>query len=149
MPHHLEAETDCYFITTDTEARLPLFTDHENARIVIQALYQLRANDRIRLHAFVVMPDHLHFVSTLAPGETTASIMHSLKSYTANEINRNRPESSRVWQRGYYSHGIRNEKDAVEKIQYILNNPVRAELSESAVEYEFSSANEAVETDPW
>jgi len=150
MPHiHLKAESCCYFVTTNSEAGNPVFADPQVADIVIRALYHLRSKERMKLHAFVLMPDHLHFVASLAVDETLASLTHSLKSYTAKGINESLGTKGRVWQHGYYSHGIRNEKDALEKIRYIINNPVRAGLSESIEDYSFSSANDAFETDPW
>ena len=82
-PEHLEAETRCYFVTTNTEGRKALFTNHKVARIVIDALYFLRKEGRIILHGFVVMPDHLHFITFLPEDEELPKVMHSLKSFTA------------------------------------------------------------------
>jgi len=95
------------------------------------------------------MPDHLHFVASLGPVEDLPRLIHSLKSYTAKEINGRLAKKGKVWQRGYYSHGIRNEMDAVQKIEYITRNPVRAGLSETVEDYGPSSANEAFEIDAW
>jgi putative transposase len=149
MPHmHLEAETRCYFITFNSEGRIPLFADPRLADIVIRALYHLRSEGRIKLHAFVLMPDHLHFVASLGPGEELPRLIHSLKSYTAKHINRSVDKKGRVWQRGYYSHGIRNERDALEKTGYMMKNPIRAGLSETVEDYNLSSANEVFEIDP-
>ena len=149
MSHiHLEAESRCYFITSNSEARIPVFADPQVADIVIRALYHLRFKGMMKLHAFVLMPDHLHFVASLGPREDLPRLIHSLKSYTAKEINRRFAQKGKVWQRGYYSHGIRNERDAVEKIDYIMKNPVRAGLSESVEDYNFSSASDLFEIDP-
>jgi REP element-mobilizing transposase RayT len=150
MPRiHLQAETRCYFITANSEARIPVFADPQVADIVIRALYHLRSRGRLKLHAFVLMPDHLHFVASLGPVEDLPRLIHSLKSYTAKEINGRLAKKGKVWQRGYYSHGIRNEMDAVQKIEYITRNPVRAGLSETVEDYGPSSANEAFEIDAW
>jgi len=148
MPAHLEAESDCYFVTSNTESRVRLFVDPQLAEIVIQALYHLRSDGRIRLHAFVLMPDHLHFVASLREEKSLSRLMHSLKSYTAKGINNRLYKKGKVWQRGFYSHGIRNERDALEKINYILENPVRAGLSDASKDYRFSSAYEMFEVDP-
>jgi putative DNA methylase len=94
------------------------------------------------------MPDHLHFVASLEPRENLSRLMHSLKSYSAKEINRELGKEGKVWQEGFYSHGIRDERDAVRRIGYLLSNPVRAGLADAASDYKLSSANEAFEVDP-
>lgn len=95
-PVHLEAETRCYLVTSNSDGRASTFADPEAARIIIDALYHLRLKGRMRLHAFVVMPDHLHFMVSLGAGETLSRLMHSLKSYTAKEINRKRGSKGTV-----------------------------------------------------
>lgn len=149
MPKHIRAETDCYFVTTNSAGRIPLFADSDIASVVIQALYQIRSQGRIKLHAFALMPDHLHFVATLTAGRSLSEVMHSLKSYTAKEINRRMGSRGKVWQSGFYSHGVRNEEDLLEKAKYIAANPIRAGLCEAPEEYGYSSTNEAFLTDEW
>jgi len=118
-PRHLTAESRCYFVTANTHGKTQALAEREAAQIVIDALYHLRSLGRIRLHAFVVMPDHFHFITSLSEGETVSRLMHSLKSYTANEINRRRGERCALWQQGSYSHGIRDERDMVARVNYI------------------------------
>lgn len=151
MPYlHLKAESRCYFITTNSADGTPLFANPQVAQIMLNALLHLRLEGRLKLHAFVIMPNHLHFVASLGLKEELSRLMHSLKSYTAKEINRSLRTKGKVWQRGYYSHGVRNERDMEEKISYITLNPVRAGLSETAEDYRFSSAGlEAGGIDPW
>jgi len=150
MPHaHLEAESRCYFVTTNVYGRESLFLHPETADIVVRTLYHLRSAGRIKLHAFVLMPDHLHFIASLAIGEALPKLMHSLKSYAAKEINRCLGKKGKVWQRGFYSHGVRNEKDILEKISYLMQNPVKARLCDTVEEYWLRSANEAYEIDPY
>ena len=145
---HLKAESECYFFTMNTRGRERVFLCPDLAQILVDALYDLRARVRMRLHAFVVMPDHVHFVASLGEGETPSRLMHSLKSYAAKQINSRRGMSGNVWQRGFYSHGIRDERDAATKVRYVLENPVRAHLVDSPDAYEFSSACGTFEVDP-
>jgi len=74
--------------------------------------------------------------------------MHSLKSYSAKQVNRRLGKRGKIWQQGFYSHGIRDERDAVVRIGYLLSNPVRAGLSDAASDYKLSSSSEAFEVDP-
>ena len=48
----------------------------------------------------------------------TASIVFTFKRLTNKEIN------NKIWQRNYYEHIIRNEREYLEIIQYIQNNPL-------------------------
>ena len=98
----------------------------------------------ITVDKYVIMPNHVHLLlSTVkedaggraeqSPAPTTGSIAPSLsdmictlKSVTAKEINRmeNTP-GRRFWQRSFYDHVIRNERDDLRAWQYIEDNPAR------------------------
>ncbi|MGA8677957.1 MAG: transposase, partial [Candidatus Acidiferrales bacterium] len=56
-----------YFVTTDTWQRRQLFLNFEAAGIVLEQLMECRARGFYKLHAFVLMPEHLHMLIT--PGE--------------------------------------------------------------------------------
>lgn len=82
------------------------------------------------------MPDHLHFVIQLK--DTTLSrLMHSLKSYTSNEINKALGRRGQVWERQYYERGIRNEESLMEVVKYCLENPVRKGLVNDFRKYDY------------
>ncbi|MGQ0595028.1 MAG: REP-associated tyrosine transposase, partial [Gammaproteobacteria bacterium] len=85
--------------------------------------------DRYILHAWCVMPNHVHVVFTAK--EDLAGILHSWKSYTANQANRLLGRSGEFWQREYYDHLIRDDEDFRRCVEYTLNNPVKAGLCES------------------
>jgi hypothetical protein len=57
-----------------------------------------------------------------------ATILHAWKSYSAKEANRILQRSGNFWQREYYDHLIRNERELQRCIQYVLNNPKKAGL---------------------
>ncbi len=147
-PKHLEAETRFYFITTNIINRKPLFSDGKLGETIIESLYFLRNRGRLGLHGFAVMPDHLHCIISLPERENLPKIMHSLKSFTAKEINKKLGCSGKIWQDGYYSHGIRNEQDALTKLGYIFENPVRKGIVEYPEEYYLCSAHHRWEIDP-
>jgi putative transposase len=68
------------------------------------------------------------------------------KSDTHRAGNLSLPES-RVWQESFYDHVIRNEKEFVERLNYIYYNPVKAELVDKPEDYKYSSATRKYETD--
>jgi menaquinone-specific isochorismate synthase len=81
-----------------------------------------------RLMAWVVMPNHVHLVFRLFSGSSLASVVHSLKSYTAHEVNRLLSRKGTFWQREYFDHLIRNGQEFDRAIRYVLSNPEKAGL---------------------
>lgn len=74
-----------------------------------------------------------------APTEHTilSTVMHSLKSFTANEINKALGRRGQVWERGYYEKGLRDEKALLKTARYCLENPVREGLVDDFRRYPY------------
>ena len=96
--------------------------------------------DKYLLSAWVVMPNHIHLVTTLLPGKRLSSIMQSLKSFTANEANKTLKRSGTFWMPDYFDRYIRNERHLAAAIAYVENNPVKAGLCRRPEDWSFSSA---------
>ena len=71
-----------------------------------------------------------------------SKIMHSLKSYTANEANKVLGRQGRFWQRESYDHWVRNEIELARIAEYIAQNPVRAGLVANSWDWEYGSAHD-------
>jgi REP element-mobilizing transposase RayT len=97
-------------------------------------------NKRYRLYAWVVMPNHVHVLIERFENYPLDDILHSWKSYTANEANLLLGRQGKFWFREYYDRFIRNEKHFARAVDYIHKNPVAAGLVNSAEEFRFSSA---------
>jgi len=69
-----------------------------------------------------------------------AKIMHSLKSYTANEANRFLNREGRFWQRESYDHWVRDHEELERIAEYIAQNPVQAKLVSNAWDWHYGSA---------
>lgn len=124
-----------YLVTTVTRDRLPLFADLRLARLAIR---ELRACDEAGLCctlAFVLMPDHLHWLLQLT-GAKLPDLLRRFKSLSGGAINRSRDTPGRaVWQGGFHDHGMRDGADLQHVARYIVANPVRAGLVDSARQY--------------
>ena len=83
---------------------------------------------RYRLFAWCVMPNHVHAVVKLFPGQTLASVVHSWKSFTARRANAALGRRGTFWQREYYDHLIRDEGEFERAIRYVAENPEKAKL---------------------
>ena len=86
-------------------------------------------NHGIRLDKYVVMPNHIHLLLRFVPAEDGQSrpplqkVMQSLKSVTTRKCWQF--GVSKLWQRSFYDHIIRNETDYLKIWQYIEQNPLR------------------------
>jgi valyl-tRNA synthetase len=107
---------------------------------------------RITTHLAVIMPDHVHLIITPKQRDDgmwwrLEDILHSIKSYTANEIHSARNASGSLWQDEYFDRIIRDQDEFVEKWNYILNNPVKAGLALRVGEYRFVRRGEEMSND--
>ena len=92
------------------------------------------------LIAWVIMPNHIHFLATPLESVELRTIAHSIKSYTAHEANKVLGRQGQFWQHEPFDRYIRNRKHFVNVIQYIENNPVKASLCAKPEDWRFSSA---------
>ena len=90
-------------------------------QIVVENLLHFN-NVRYRLHAFVVMPNHVHILMEIADQEELPKIVHSWKSYTAKRINAAIGGSGDVWQKEYFDRLIRNAEHYGRTVEYIRRN---------------------------
>lgn len=95
---------------------------------------------RYKVHAWVIMPNHVHILLTPEKNVLLSNIVHSWKSYTAKRANAILGRHTEFWQREYFDRMIRSERHFNNAIDYIHNNPVKAGLCESAADWQFSSA---------
>jgi putative transposase len=128
---------------------------------VIRANLYHHNNTKYHLLAYCVMPNHVHVLlqpieNGQAPqpaptediGETVdsrgplAAIMHSLKSYTANEANKILGRSGQFWQHESYDHWVRDDDELARIVDYIAYNPVKAALADRPHQWFFCSAHD-------
>lgn len=109
----------------------------EIARIVAKSLNHFHGQ-RMLTGDFVIMPNHVHVLLRPLPGFELEEILHSIKNYTANEINRVLKTNESFWQRQSYDHVARDYEQLEAYQKYIGANPAKANLGEG--EYIYSSA---------
>ncbi|MGH7142961.1 MAG: REP-associated tyrosine transposase [Planctomycetota bacterium] len=84
--------------------------------------------ERYVLHAYVIMPNHVHvLVDVRAPYELSA-IVRRWKSGTARSINRHLGRKGPLWKSDYWDRYIRDDAHYMDAVEYILQNPVKAGL---------------------
>lgn len=137
-----------YFITTDTWQRRQIFLKPDPARIVLEQILECRERGFYRLHAFVIMPEHLHMLIT--PGEETTleRAVMMIKGGSAHTIKGELLYSFPIWMGGYHDRWIRHAQEYWTRREYIELNPVKAKLAEKPKDYLLGSASGKYRLDP-
>lgn len=149
-----------YFITCTIVDWLPVFIDRPYFEIIIESLKFIRAKKGAKIFAFVIMPTHLHLVVLPAENVSLSNVMRDFKRFTSQELTtqmerggheswlrifgRHAPARAggeyRVWQEGFHPEQIHSAKFALQKIEYVHNNPVRKGLVDTPQHWRYSSA---------
>jgi len=117
-----------YTLTTTVAGRRHIFTDPASVKCVVDALRQSDQELRTQTLAWVVMPDHVHWLVQLR-NDNLSRCMQRFKSRSARAFNLLHDTcGASVWQRGYYDHCIRGDHALQAHAQYLMENPVRAGL---------------------
>jgi REP element-mobilizing transposase RayT len=96
---------------------------------------------RYQLHAFVVMPNHVHLLVT--PSVVATKWLGPLRGFTAHEANRILGRTGTFWQDESYDHVVRSGAGLERVRRYIENNPVKAGLVSRPEDFRWSSAKAA------
>lgn len=149
--------TPAYYFTSVTHHRLPIFRTNALMQIVCEAFDEVRKNHGIKILAYVVMPDHVHFLVhtekemsealRLLNGVVARRVIQYLKDngYERSLLKlrgelRERNHRHSVWQHHPDSLEIFGEETFRQKVEYIHLNPVRAGMAADIFDYRFSSA---------
>ncbi|BAN68622.1 REP-associated tyrosine transposase [endosymbiont of unidentified scaly snail isolate Monju] len=119
-----------YHVTTVTRAREPVFQDLNSARRVIQVLMEIQSHELADTLAFVVMPDHVHWLLQLGERRPLSCVIASMKSISARRIGR-----GKIWLAGFHDHALRRDEDLRQVARYIVANPLRAGLVDDIGHY--------------
>jgi putative transposase len=138
-----------YFVTFSTWQRQRLFIVETYARLFLKTLYGYRKQGRFELHAFVVMPEHVHLLLTPAPGITLERAIQFIKGGYSHALGVEFGRKGEVWQRGFTDHRIRDDADFGAHVDYIHENPARRGLVKIASEYRYCSAFPGFKLDSW
>ena len=136
-------------MTFSTWDRRRLFTVESNTRLFLKTLYVYRRQGRFELHAFVVMPEHVHLLLTPAPAVTLERSIQFIKGGYSHALGLELGRKGEVWQRGFTDHRVRDIEDFENHRTYIHENPVKRGLVTSASDYRYSSAFLGFNLDNW
>jgi putative transposase len=124
-----------YLVTTVTQERRPLFSDLYLGRVLVESLKWSDHQQRSQTWAFVIMPDHLHWLFALGDDWPLSQTVASVKKFSARRIGESAGLCGGVWQAGFHDHALRAEEDLRETARYVVMNPVRSGLVRSIGAY--------------
>ena len=130
-------ELRTYFITTVTANRRRLFQVEQNALLLIEILQEQRRKNRLKLHAFVIMPDHIHLLITPEPEISLEKAMQYIKGAFSFRLK----DKLDVWERSFTNHRINDKHDYTTHLTYIHQNPIQTNLTTQPELYPHSTAN--------
>ena len=122
-------------VTTVTRDRVPIFNGLTAARLLIRELRRLDDSGVVDSLAWVVMPDHLHWMIQLHDHWPLFRVVKTIKARSALAINAHLDLHGSLWQRAYYDRAARKDDDVCQLARYLIANPLRAGLVEHIGDY--------------
>ena len=126
-----------YSVTTICRDRKRLFADAVVIGCLTDQIERLARDGIVENLAWVVMPDHVHWMFALRRGRLSDAV-GLFKGRSAHAINNMLGTGGAVWQAGYYDHALRGDEDVAACARYLLENPIRAGLAGSIEEYPYA-----------
>lgn len=138
---HIEEPGATYFVSFSTMNDLIL---PEEARTLVFDHCLFENGKTVQMHAFVVMPDHVHLLFTplqMRKGNekchSLAQIMNGIKGASVHSVNKLLGRSGSLWLPESFDRIIRNDVDFRNKKLYIIGNPITAGLAKELGEYKW------------
>jgi putative transposase len=114
-----------FFITTVTAKRRALLQDEANAALLSDLLFRFRDEGRYFLHAFVVMPDHVHALITPSYDHSVERCVQCIKGGFSHALDRGPRLPAEVWKKGFEHRPILNSEEYTLRKSHIAQNPER------------------------
>ena len=116
-----------YFITGVTKDRCPILADGANMELFRVTLRRAQEYHSFRMRAYAFLPDHFHLLIFVPDTTDISKLLQSVqRNFTRNyKKAHNIDQATHLWQRGFWDHVIRDERDYVNHFHYIHYNPVK------------------------
>ena len=137
------AQTGIYHIMLRGNERKEIFLDEEDKSRIIDTIILKRKDGDFKLYAFCVMNNHIHVLIKEGKDDIAKVIKRIATSY-AYYYNKKNKRVGHVFQDRYKSETIKDDRQLLEVIRYIHNNPVKAKINKKSNEYRWSSYNDYI-----
>lgn len=129
-----------YLVTAATVKRQPLFHDFRAGCAAARCFEDLAILGDANMLAWVLMPDHAHWLVQLGEKDALATVVNRIKSASARLANRALARQGSLWETAYHEHALRSEENLREVARYVISNPLRAGLARRVGDYTFWNA---------
>lgn len=119
--------------------RQACFFADEDYRVYLDWLAEFAAKTGCRVHAYVLMTNHVHLLLTPAQAEAPAALMKALGQRYVQYVNRVYRRSGTLWEGRFRSCLAQEDTYLLTCQRYIELNPVRADMVSHPAEYRWSS----------
>ena len=140
-----------YFITMVTQGRTPILI--ENIDLLRDSFKRSKQRYSYRIDAIIILPDHIHMIITPKNAQDYSKIISHIKRSFVYGLDKTLKEEAKlrlsssnynrklsgIWQKRFYEHTIRDEKDWLDKMHYIRHNAVKHALVDSWEAWKYSS----------
>ena len=139
IPHRGCTSASTYFVTAGTFCKRNLLQSDRMAELFCETLFRYRSAGKFSLHAFVVMPNHIHLLITIPVGITLERAVQFIKGGFSHEAGKITKHIGPFWQKSFVDRRVRDFAEFQRYREYIHQNPVRAGLADAAELYKYLS----------
>ncbi len=145
-----------YFFTIVTYQRNPILI--ENIELLREAFKYAKTHFVFDIDAIVILPDHLHTIMHFENVQDYPKVLGVIKktfsshcdpryyNHLLQSQSRKQQNYKPIWQKRFYEHTVRDEKDYKIRLDYLHYNPVKHRLVEKAKDWEYSSFDKFVQS---
>jgi len=141
IPYRGSTSSTTYFVTAGTFCKKHLLQSDRMAELFCEMLLGYRNDAKLLLHAFVVMPNHIHSLLTVPEGLTLERVMQYVKGGFSYQASKLYGINGPIWQKSFVDRRVRDSDECSRFLDYIHQNPVKAGLVSTASEFMHSSLN--------
>jgi len=139
-PEEALSPSRTFFATTKTNMGQRILQSERNAGLLIDVLRKHVAAGHFTLQDFVIMPDHVHLLLTVATEMSIEKAMQLIKGGFSFRLGKELGYKGEVWQKGFSEIRVDDKRSLMQHKAYIAMNPVRAGLADAPGEFPFCYA---------
>ena len=129
----------CYFLTFCTDRRREFFLQERAVSLVLLQISRSAFEEKFSVIAYCFMADHLHLlVEALAEDSDCRTFISKSRQFSGYYYSKE--FKKRLWQPYGYQHVLRSDETTFTVARYILDNPIRAGLVTSVLDYPFAGS---------
>jgi putative transposase len=119
-------ETRTFFTSFATWERRFILQSNPLCDLLLEVIRENRTRQRLQVHEFVFMRNHVHLILTPAPLVSLEKAMQFIKGGFSYRARREMIFHGEIWQKGYNEHRIRDADEYAKHVEYLWMNPVEA-----------------------